>query len=376
MDTYPDTEEASGRWKRLAGGLHRYGFSPLGAAVLLVIAVLPLIPAFSQEYIIRWLIAGCFLAAQAVAFDFTAGQINVVNFGWGAIVGLGAYTSAILANTTPYIIVQPGISPWIGMFIGGLAGGLVGLLLGMLTLRLRGGYAAIMAWFVGIAALGLASNLTSLTRGALGLHPPTLLATADNLPYFYIILVMMIGIYIILWLVTQSDYGLAFKALGQNMEAARASGVSPTKYRVANFTLSCFFAGLLGGFYAHWLASLTPKTVMDTSRMVEVLAIAFIGGRGSLWGGMAVAFPFVILIQILQSRMTDLPGFQLVLYGILMILVMIYYPSGVAGLYDWAAAKVYLALARRHPSKIPPDTGGVPEAPVEPSSSLLPPFEL
>jgi branched-chain amino acid transport system permease protein len=222
----------------------------------------------------------------------------------------------------------------------------LGLLLGMLTLRLRGIYAAIMAWFVGIALMGLVRNLTGLTRGPLGLHPPSLLETTSNRPYFYIILVMMLAIYIILKLVTRSHYGLAFRAIGQNIEAARASGINPTKYRVFNFTLSAFFAGLLGGFYAHYFGSLTPQTVMHTSKTVEVLAIAYIGGRGSLWGGLAVAFPFVFFIEFLRSNLTQLPGLHLVIYGVLMILMMIYYPGGVAGIYYWGVARLKALISR------------------------------
>ncbi len=327
-------------WDTIVGGLDKIGFSPLGAGLLLLVAVLPWIPPFNQEHIVRWLIGGAFLAAQAVAFDFTAGYINVVNFGFAAIVGLGAYTSAILANTSPFLIVRIGLSPWIGIFIGALVSGLLGLLLGMLTLRLRGIYAAVMAWFVGIALLGLARNLTPLTRGPLGLHPPTLLETSSNRPYFYIILVMMVVTYIVLRMVTKSHIGLAFKALGQNLDAARASGINPTKYRVLNFALSCLFAGWLGGFYAHFYGSLTPKTIMHTSKTVEVLAIAYIGGRGSLWGGIITAFPFVFFIEFLRSKLTQLPGLHLVIYGVLMILIMIFYPDGLAGLYRLIVRKL------------------------------------
>jgi branched-chain amino acid transport system permease protein len=218
--------------------------------------------------------------------------------------------------------------------------GIVGLGLGLLTLRLRGIFAAVMAWFVGIAILGLARNLTDLTRGPLGLHPPSMLETTANLPYFYIILGMMLVVYIVLKLVTRSRLGLAFRAIGQNLDAARASGINPTKYRVLNFTLSCIFAGWLGGFYAHYFGSLTPQTLMHTSKTVEVLAIAYIGGRGSMWGGIVVAFPFVFFIENLRTSLPDLPGLHLVIYGVLMILVMIYYPDGVAGLYRWATEKI------------------------------------
>jgi branched-chain amino acid transport system permease protein len=146
--------------------------------------------------------------------------------------------------------------------------------------------------------------------------------------------------------VTRSHFGLAFKAIGQNFDAARASGINPTYYRVFNFTLSAFFAGWLGGFYAHYFGSLTPDTLMHTSKTVEVLAIAYIGGRGSLWGGMAIAFPFVFFIEFLRSNLTQLPGLHLVIYGVLMILVMVYYPSGFVGLFDWIRAKLVTLFSR------------------------------
>jgi branched-chain amino acid transport system permease protein len=340
-------KKSAGLWKGIVAGLKRVGFNPLGLALLIVIVALPFIPPFNQEHMIRWLIMGAFLAAQAVAFDFTAGYINVVNFGFAAILGLGAYTSAILANTSPVLIVQPGISPWIGIWIGAILAGILGFLLGMLTLRLRGIFAAVMAWFVGIALMGLVRNLTDLTRGPLGLHPHSFLETTSNRPYFYIILVMMLVVYITLRLVTNSHFGLAFKGIGQNFEAARASGINPTKYRVFNFTLSAFFAGWLGGFYAHYFGALTPQTLMHTSKTVEVLAIAYIGGRGSLWGGIAIAFPFVFFIEFLRSNLTELPGLHLVIYGILMILVMVYYPDGLAGGYSWLSKKVRALRSRR-----------------------------
>jgi branched-chain amino acid transport system permease protein len=336
---------ASGTWPALSAALGRIGFTPLGLALVVLLLALPWLPLFRQEHYVRWLIMGAFLAAQACAFDFTAGYINVVNFGFAAILGLGAYTSAILSNTSPVLAIQPGLSPWIGIFAGAVVAGVVGFGLGILTLRLRGIFAAVMAWFVGIALMGLARNAVSLTRGPLGLSPDGLLATTDNRPYYYIIIAMMLVIYITLRLVANSQYGLAFKAIGQNLDAARASGINPTRYRVLNFTLSCIFAGWLGGFYAHYFRSLTPQTMMHTTKTVEVLALVYIGGRGSLWGGMAVAFPFVILIELLRSNLSALPGLHLIIYGVLMILVMTYYPGGLSGLYYWLAAK--LRLGRR-----------------------------
>ena len=327
-------------------GLGRVGFNPLGVVLFVLVVLCPFIPPFNNEYIIRWVIIGAYFAAQAVAFDFTAGFINVNPFGFAAIVGTGAYTSAIFANQSLGLAFHPGWSPWVGIWIGAAVAGLMGLGLGVLTLRLRGIFAAVMSWFVGIALMGLARNLTWLTRGPSGMAPVTFFQSTSNVPYLYVILGMLLVIYVSLNLMTKSHIGLAFRALGQNYEAACASGVNPTHYRVMNFTVSSMFAGWLGGFYAHYLGSLTPDAVMDTSKTIEILAIAYIGGRGSLWGGMVVAFPMVFLMELIRSHWSELPGLQFIIYGVLLILVMVYYPLGIAGIYQWLKKRLAPAFAR------------------------------
>ncbi len=317
---------------RFSAILNSVGITPTGLIMIVILLILPFIPPFNEEHILRWLVSAALLAAQAIAFDFTTGYINVVNFGFAAFLGVGAYTSGLLA-------VNLGLSPWIGIFVGAIPAALIGFLTGLLTLRLRGIFAAVMAWFVGLALLGLTRNLVDLTRGPMGLSTPTLLETSSNRPYFYIVVAMMLITYVVLRKIISSRYGLAFRAIGQNMDAARASGINPTYYRVFNFTVQCLFAGWLGGFYAHYFGILTPQ-LMLTARTVEVLAIAYIGGRGSLWGGAAVAFPFIFLIEGLRSNLTELPGLHLVIYGLLLVLVMIFYPGGFAAFYQRAAAWV------------------------------------
>ena len=300
--------------------------TPMGFLGLIILLVLPLIPPFNQDYLIRWMVVGLLMAAQAVAFDFTGGYINIVNFGFAAFVGLGSYTSAILA-------VNFGLSPWIGMFVGVIPAALVGFLTGVLTLRLRGIYAAVMVWFISLALMGLATKLVFLTEGPLGLNCPTLLKSSSNLPYFYIIFIMFMLTYIVLKWVVRSHMGLAFKAIGQNMEAARTSGINPTRYRIINFTLSCAFAGWLGGFYAHYYGILMPD-VMHTTKTIEVLVIVYIGGRASIWGGAFAAIPFVFSMEMVRSVFSQYPGVNLIFYGLFLILIMIYYPGGIAQLYQ------------------------------------------
>jgi branched-chain amino acid transport system permease protein len=117
------------------------------------------------------------------------------------------------------------------------------------------------------------------------------------------------------------------------MEAARTSGINPVFYRVSNFVISCALAGVLGGFYAHYYGILTPD-VMHTTKTVEVLAVAYIGGRSTLWGGAVVAFPFIFAMELVRSSLSNLPGLNLLLYGLLLVVVMIYYPGGFAEFFN------------------------------------------
>ena len=162
---------------------------------------------------------------------------------------------------------------------------------------------------------------------------PRLFETASNVPFYYVIIIMLLATYLITSYLVRTKMGLAFKAIGQNMEAARTSGINPIFYRVVNFTISCTLAGWLGGFYAHYYGILTPE-MMHTTKTVEVLAIAYIGGRGSLWGGAVIAFPFIVAMELIRSSLSNLPGVNLVIYGILLMLVMIYYSGGFAQFFQ------------------------------------------
>jgi branched-chain amino acid transport system permease protein len=300
------------------------GLPPVGLAFL---GVLLLVPVFVQdEFILRLLISALMFGGLAMAFDFTAGFINIVNFGYAAFWGIGAYVSALL-------VVRLGWSPWLAMPAGALAAGILGFLLGLLTIRLGGIFASCMTWFVALALMSTAGNLVELTNGHAGLTTPLLLETTRNWPYFYIILGEVLAIYVVLMAIIKSRVGLAFRAIGQDLEAAASSGVDAVRYKVMNFTISCAIAGLIGGFYAHFIGVLVPQ-VLHTSHTVEVLAIAYIGGRGTIWGSLVAALIMVPLMEYLK----DLMEFRMILYGLMMIVIMIYYPKGLSGAWETIAA--------------------------------------
>jgi len=295
----------------------------LSLPLLVCLAVLALAPLFiTNQYTLRLLVASLYFGSLAMAFDFTGGFINAVNFGFAGFVGLGAYAAALAANHT-------GLGIWFGLLLAALATGLVGFLTGMLTLPLRGIYVSLMSWFVGMTLMALASAMLKVTRGARGLIVPPLYESASNTAYLYFLLMMALLVYIILRLIIRSRVGLAFRAIGLNFDAAQASGVDPTRYKLLNFTLSCACAGFFGGFYAHFVGIVTPD-LMDTGHTLEVMALAYIGGAGSLLGGVFAAF---LLIPIFDS-LKKLMEYRLIIYGMLLILVMIYYPAGLSGVYQ------------------------------------------
>ncbi len=294
--------------------------SPVAAIILLIMLIMPLI--LGDGFYLRLIITSLIFAILGMGFDFSNGFINILNFGYAAFMGIGAYASGIVCT-------KLGLSPWFGLIAAVLMTGIIGFLLGVLTLRLRGIFAACMAWFLALAVHSVAINWVGLTRGSSGLIVPPLFFTVNNIPYYYIILILTVLTYLFLKYVVNSQIGMAFLAIGQDLDAAKASGVNPTKYKVINFTLSCMIAGVAGWFYAHYFKILTPE-VTHTTKTVEILAISYIGGRGSIWGSILAALILLPLLEYLKPMME----LRLILYGVFLILIMIYYPGGMAKLFN------------------------------------------
>jgi branched-chain amino acid transport system permease protein len=273
-----------------------------------------------NQYILHLLVTGLLFGASAMAFDFAAGYINVVNFGYAAFMGLGGYTAGLLS----YYF---GANPWLGMLAGTIAAGILGFFTGILTLRLRGMYAAVLSWFVGLALMAVATVWVDVTRGAWGVWVPVLIESGDKRAYYFAMLPLVVLTYVVVQLITKSPIGLAFKAIGQNRDAALASGIRITHYLVFNFTVSCALAGMIGGAMAYFIGTLNPE-IMHTKHTMEVLILAYVGGRGSIWGGLLAGFTMIPLFEYLKP----LFEIRLIIYGLLLIVLMIFFPGGFQGL--------------------------------------------
>lgn len=303
--------------------------------VAVLIALLVLVPPLADNpYITRIFISALMLGVMAAIYDLMIGYAGLINFGYAGFIGVGAYASAL--GQFHY-----GISPWAGLVIGGLMTALLGFFVGIITLRLRGLYIALMTFFVGEAVRFTISNTPEFTRGMLGLSvapfPDVLgidFSRANLLAYYFLLLVLAALIMGFMWWLVRSRYGLAFEALREDQLATQSLGLNTTKYKLYNFTIASFLAGVMGAFYAHYLGILSPTPEeFGVYRTVEILTITYVGGRGSLWGSLFAGF----LLIGFQEYFRGIGPWRLVIFGSLLIFVMLFARRGLAGLkkYVW-----------------------------------------
>jgi len=304
--------------------------------VALVLAFLIAIPWIQKDnrFITTIFISALMFGIWGVMYDLQIGYGGLINFGFAGFICAGAYGSALAA-------LHYEINPWFGMLIGGAAAGVLGFLTGVVTLRLRGIFVGLATWFVAEVLRLTISNTPGYTRGMLGLAVKPLpdvfgldFSRAVLLPYYYLLLILAITSYTIAALMVNSRIGLSFKAIREDQLATETLGLSATKYKLINFTTACFFTGVIGAFYAHYIGILTPDTTeFGVPRTVEVLTVAYVGGRGTLWGSILAGF---VLIGF-QEYFRELEAWRLVMYGALLIAVMLYAPKGLSSVkkYIW-----------------------------------------
>lgn len=282
--------------------------------------VLP--PIIHNDYLNSVLISIVMWAGIGAAFDLTAGYIKVTNFGFAGFFAAGAYTSGLLA-------ADFAISPFVGIIPAILIATAFGAFVGFLTLRLHGIFAACMSWFAAETLKYVLAATPEYTRGYSGLMVPQFFKGTATLPYYYVIVVMYIVELLILLKIVRGKPGFAFKIIGEDETASRTVGVNLTYYKSICFTVACLFAGLMGVFYAHYLGMLTPD-VSSLTITIQALAICYVGGRGTLWGSLPASIVVITIFEVLRP----IAAYRFIIYGILLVIVMIWAQGGIASLFD------------------------------------------
>jgi len=271
-------------------------------------------------------------AYLTTSWNLVGGFAGVLPLGHATFVGIGAYTSTILS-------LQYGVSPWIGMVVGGVLAMIVGVIIGLPTFKMRGAYFALatIAFAEGIRVM--VENIDHLgpitLNGPRGLQIPPLKTGLLNFmfatkePYYYIILFMLAGVLFVTYAISRSKLGYYLMAGGEEPEAAMALGVNVARAKLIAMAMSSFLTAFAGTFWAQFTLYIHPKSVMSLDISFEIAFIALIGGRGSIAGPVLGALLLRPVSDFSRIYFGDkLPGLHLIIFGVVLILVMLYQPRG------------------------------------------------
>jgi branched-chain amino acid transport system permease protein len=303
--------------------------------VIVAVMVGVAIPLLLRAYWLHVAIMALFYALLASSWTMLAGFAGQFSFATMALAGIGSYTSALLA-------IKFHLPMWLGIISGALMAALVGLLIAVLVLRMSGPYLALFTIaFSELVRITLNAEY-QFTRGDMGLTVPHLYPTVSKIPYYFTILILLACSLLIMGLLLRSRYGLFFRAIREHEEAASAMGVNIVRYKIMAFVISSFFAGLAGGFFAHYVGTLTPNSIMEIPRMGLVIAMSVIGGIESLAGAVAGA----ILVEFLQEYLRELEMWRFVIFGLALVLILRFSQNGlIYPIYQRLAARRVEALS-------------------------------
>jgi branched-chain amino acid transport system permease protein len=225
------------------------------------------------------------------------------------------------------------------MMIGGILASIVGVIIGLPTFKMRGAYFALatIAFAEGIRVM--VENIDNLgplmLNGPRGLQIPPLntgllnFMFATKEPYYYIILFMLAGVLLLTYAISRSKLGYYLVAGGEEPEAAMALGINVARAKLIAMAMSSFLTAFAGTFWAQFTLYIHPKSVMSLDISFEIAFIALIGGRGSIAGpllGALLLRPVTDLSRIYFGG--KLPGLHLIIFGVVLIVVMLYQPRG------------------------------------------------
>jgi branched-chain amino acid transport system permease protein len=276
-----------------------------------------------------------------------AGQVSLAQ---AAFYGLGAYGSMLGT-------VKLGWNPWLALVATAAACGALAYALGVPALRLHGHYLALATLGFGIIVNIVLVQETEITGGPTGIAGIPRLSLgpvplASDRAYF--VFVWTVAIALLLGcrrLVTGSAYGRVLRALGASEVATASVGIDVARYKVQVFVLTAVLGSLAGSLFAHYLTVISPSEFgFDVS--IEFLVMAVVGGLGSVWGALLGVLAVTLLLELLRTVApllapnTPTSEYEVVAFGALLVLALLFLPDGLAG----APARLAWLRERRRPS--------------------------
>ena len=325
------------------------------AAMILVAIVLPLFFA-NQPFTINLFIMILMYAYLGTCWNILGGITGQFSLGHVAYMGIGAYTSSIL-------VIQYNVTPWVGMFVGAVMAVILSLIIGLPCFKLKAAYYSMATMGVAEAIRMLVSATNNIgpiqIKAGQGLmvplrhHDPLYYQFVDKIYYYYVILgltILGIGVYI---LITKTRLGFYFRAINASNEGAAALGVNTAFYKQVSAAISAALTALGGTFYAQYILYIDPVSMFGTNMCMMVVVMAIAGGIGRTFGplvGSIILTPIYVLFNAWLGG--NYTGTHLVIYGLVIILILLYLPGGILSLFDVWENKLNKKKAAKAASKI------------------------
>jgi branched-chain amino acid transport system permease protein len=309
----------------------------LGFVVLVVLAALPF--GVGNAYLRGLIVLTLLYAGLSQAWNILGGYCGQISLGHALYFGIGAYTSTLL-------FTRLGISPLLGMFAGGGLAGFAAFLVGLPCFRLSGHYYAIATLVIGMMAALLAANWDFI-NAAQGITIPfhgeswaNLAFRTAILPFHYVMLAYAALIWFVAWLIEGSRWGFSWRAVKDDVAAARSLGVSIYPSKLAAAAISGAATGIGGALYAQYIGFIDPDSTLDLSLSVLIALPAVVGGIGTLWGPLLGA---AVLIPVQQLSVAWLGsaagGIDLMVYGALIMALALARPEGLVSFFHIRASR-------------------------------------
>ncbi|MGI5972856.1 MAG: branched-chain amino acid ABC transporter permease [Oscillospiraceae bacterium] len=273
----------------------------------------------------------------AVSLNVATGYLGQLPLGHAGFMAVGAYTGGIFLKAVDAAQASGGQYAFYviaAIVLSGIVAAVFGILIGIPALRLKGDYLAIITLGFGEIIRVVITNIDSVlgfdfTYGASGLKRIPKVTNVLNVALCIILTCLVIH------MVMKSRHGRAILSIRENEIAAESCGVNTTYYKVMAFTMSAFFAGVAGCLYAGNLGSLQPGG-FGFMKSIEILVMVVLGGMGSMLGSILSAGVLTVLPEALRG----FSEYRMVVYSAVLILMMIFKPTGLLGDYDFSLSRI------------------------------------
>lgn len=303
----------------------------LMAICVFALVLLPLPLVLQSEFWLTWVILALFYAFLGQAWNLLGGYGGQFSFGHALFFGTGAYCTAVLQ-------VRFGINAWAGFGLAAVAAGFVGAGTGWLVFRygLRGSYFALVT-LAFAEVFRILANTFEFTGAGVGMLVPLQPGFAQmqfesKAGFFWLLLFLVSASLLFTWWLENARFGARLMAVRENEDAARALGVDPFRTKLLAIIASGAFSGIGGAVYVQLFLYIDPNIAYGSAMSVEALLVPIIGGLGTIFGPVLGAFALHGFAEIGRLVFGEAPGLNLVLYGVLLVLIVLFLPNGLFGL--------------------------------------------